>query len=333
MFNKDVDYVYNWYDNNAKYMAQHGHYDNGKGDGLYRTSLAYIAYGDKVLKESILSSFREFTMINKSHRNCVQGARAPFRHREDDFSRDQYILAISALYLRGDHNEVLDITSKIPYRLSRRFRMTPTLWCWTKYLQGKNKTFNLVMYRTLELLSQLFIIPISKLGQCITGRTTYYSISELMSIDPNLPYWHYDNKNKEWIYKTVPSFTMTLAHKLGNKHLMKKSTKWWYKLGSNLITPGYANSLGAYMASIAAGRLLKSVLLTNIPKFNIVQRILLNDKRLNLDDAIKDYKNVAGYIWNDDFLGFNISYELDERDVEFNNVPFDIVTYLSNAKV
>jgi hypothetical protein len=333
MFNDKVDYTFNYWDENLRYMAQKGHDDNGRGDGLYRTSLAYIAYGNAKLKSSILSSFREFTMINKRHRKLVQGARAPFRHSEDDFSRDQYILAVSALYIKGDSDELVNITSKIPYRLSRRFRMTPTLWCWTKYLQGKNKKFNLVLYRTLELLSQLFIIPISKLGQLITGLNKHYSITELLSVDPNLPYWHYDNTKKEWIYKTEPSKTATLSHKLCNKHLMMKDTRWWYKLAYGLITPGYANSLGAYMAHIAAGKLLKRLLLTNIPKANILQRYLLDDKSLDIKtEILKDYHDCTGYIWNSNFLGTSIKYKLSKRETEYNNVPLDIIKAFTDAK-
>lgn len=333
MFNSKVDYTYNYWDANLKYMAQKGHADKGRGDGLYRTSLAYIAYGDSILKDSILSSFREFTMINKRHRTLLQGARAPFRHSEDDFSRDQYILAISALYIRGDYEEVKNIASKIPYRLSRRFRMTPTLWFWTKYLQGKNKKLNLVLYRTFEFISQLVIIPISKVGQVITGLTNHYSISNLVSVDPNMPYWHYDKDNKKWIFKTEPSTTATLSHKLTNKHLMMKDTKWWYKLAYSLITPGYANSLGAYMAYIAAGKLLKLLMLSNISEYNVMQRILLGDKTLDVKSQIlKDYCDVQGYIWNSNFLGTSIRYKLSKHDTEYNNVPLDIIKIISNAK-
>lgn len=332
MFNKNVDYTYNWFDNNLKYMAQQGHDDNGRGDGLYRTSLAYIAYGSKELRESILSSFREFTMINKRNRVLVQGARAPFRHSEDDFSRDQFILAMSALYLRHDISEYKNIASKIPYRLSRRFRMTPTLWFWVKYLEGNNKGFNRAMYITLECLSQLFIIPISKFGRLLTGLTKEYSISELLKVDPDLHYWHYDTSNKEWILKTEPSSTATNSHKLANKHLMNKDTKWWYKLFYNLITPGYANSLGAYMANIAGSKGLKRLLLKNVPKYNTLQRLLLDDKSLHVDTQLEDYSDCTGYIWNCNFLGTSIRYNLNKHQTQFNNVPLDILKHFIHAK-
>ncbi|MCK9417656.1 hypothetical protein M0Q97_13520 [Candidatus Dojkabacteria bacterium] len=332
MFNSNVTYTYNYWNVDLKYMAQHGHNDLGIGDGLYRTSLAYIAYGDSKLMEGIFSSFREFGMINKKAM-YVQGARAPFRYREDDFSRDQFILAVSALYIKGNTDKLNYIIDRIPYRLSRRFRMTPTLWFWSKGISGKNKRVNLFIYNLLETITQLPIIAISKLASRLIGLNVSYSIEELLSIDPSIPYWHFDTINKQWIWKTEPSSIMTLSHKFYNEHLMKLNTRWWYKLVNAFITPSYSIFLSSIMAYCGGSKLTRNLLLRNVSEYNTLIRLLLKDRNFDVNKSLSMYTPCTGMIWADEFNGTSMKYRLTEKESEYNDISYDIVKQLANDKL
>lgn len=332
MFNYDTEDTYFYYDYDRRFIAMDGRADNGRGDGLYRTSLAYITYGDVQLKNDIMACFRSFDMINRRDRKYVQGARAPFRYSEDDFSRDQFILAISALYIRGDYKEVKWIADRIPYKLSRRFRMTPTLWYWVKALASNDcNGFNARMYRFLEYTSQCAIIPVSKLARKVIGLKYESDLNSLLTIAPEVPYWHYDHDAKEWIYKTEPSSRMTLSHKMCNMHLMKRDTSKWYKAISNLIVPGYSTSLGAYMANIMGSKRLKRKLLTNVPESNYMQRILLDDN-IDFEKFKLNHVAIEGWIWNENFLGTGMIYPLQPYQYSSNNMSFDIIEYLYYVK-
>jgi len=102
MFNPLIKYTHNFFDMNFKMMLQQNSSwnpdgDNGKGDALWRTGIAYIAYGEQIIKEGIVSCYRPFDMINKESKKLYQAMRCSGRHREDDVSRDQTIMSLASL--------------------------------------------------------------------------------------------------------------------------------------------------------------------------------------------------------------------------------------------
>lgn len=96
--------------------------DQGRGDALWRTSLAWIAYPEN-------------TALAYGIALCFKGTR-PVRHPEStrkDCSRDQVIMANVALHL-NDHEMISDV----PYRLSDAFTMADA-WLWYRGLRDHNR--------------------------------------------------------------------------------------------------------------------------------------------------------------------------------------------------
>lgn len=333
MFNYTTTTTYYQYNNEHHYVSSGNSSDNGRGDALYRTSLAYIAYGDLKLKEDIMSCFRAFNMMNRRDNELVQGARAPFRYCEDDFSRDQYIMAMSALYIRGDYDEVKWIADRIPFRLSRRFKMTPTLYYWTKSLSNSNNyRFNKMMYNLLEYGSQLFIILADKIARRILHLRQSFELDELLEIEPDIEFWHFNTVDKKWELNTIPSMHVNNTHKLYNNHLRKRSKSKWYKLIYSAIQPAYSISLGSFMAHIQGGKALRKLLLCNVAKANTMHRLLLKDSKLDIVNHMKAFIPTTQITWNQNFDGTSMFYSLTSEQYSYNNIEYDILTTLSHDK-
>jgi hypothetical protein len=99
------------------------------GDNLWRTSLAYIAYGHPALKEGML---RCLYWYNPDH---VQFYRS-VEHTDRDVSRDQITMFLAALAVKG---ESLDKYVKaIKWKISSKYSLTMDMWLWMKALTGGN---------------------------------------------------------------------------------------------------------------------------------------------------------------------------------------------------
>ena len=85
---------------------------DGKGDALWRTSLAYMTWKLPDMKEGILGCFRKFDMIGLD-KYWYQASRYTGRYKEDDVSRDQTLLAFSALKVNGDQEELNEILNHL----------------------------------------------------------------------------------------------------------------------------------------------------------------------------------------------------------------------------
>jgi hypothetical protein len=73
--------------------------------------------------------------------NLVQGKpnsikRHPVTGRKDT-SRDQVIMLLVALFLKGENNECQELANQLKYRISNRYRWTIDSWFWVKMLGGK----------------------------------------------------------------------------------------------------------------------------------------------------------------------------------------------------
>ncbi len=166
---QQLDNLFYFYDKRSKMMLkqkekwEHG---NGQGDALWRTSLAYICYpNQKQLKKGITNCFREFNMIGKK-KTYIQACRCNPRYREDDVSRDQIIMALASLKINKDHNELKNIVKHLPYKLSRRFSMTPTMYMWTQALLDKKiYSFWFQLFMIFELM---FAVPLSAIARILT---------------------------------------------------------------------------------------------------------------------------------------------------------------------
>ena len=118
------------------------------GDNLWRTSLAYIAYGHPALKEGMMNCTR---WIDKNHIRFYRSV----EQTDENVSRDQITMFLVALALRGE--DVKKYTKAIKWKLSKRYSLTPDMWLWLKALGG-NK-----IARTLFYLIEIPIVKVYQL--------------------------------------------------------------------------------------------------------------------------------------------------------------------------
>lgn len=263
---------------------------SGHGDALIRTSLAYIAYSDLELKQGILNCFRKFTLIDHPNKYWYQASRCSNRYREDDVSRDQVILALSALTVNNDIAELKEITSHLPFKLSRRFNMSITMWTWTKYLRT-NKIFWSNLYHFLSILELAIAIPLTKF------------LRKKAKVDIHME----------------PGTFITDATK----------NSIWYRIYNKIQLPGYALHLKAwqYYTSNKKGifaMINRSLLQSDIESDNYLMQILLG----NAVD-IAGYKSISNWRPHLRLNGDNNGtvWYLDDSQVAYNQLDKDILNF------
>jgi len=144
----------------------------GEFDTLWRSGLGYIAYGDQQTKKGIIDCFRPYIIGEHRDINKIkyQASRASNRFGEDDVSRDQVIMALAALEFNGDIEELQEIAGRLPFRLSRRFLMTPTMWFWVKYLATRKRGWKWA-FAFMQTLEHSINIPLTKFLRFLAGAT------------------------------------------------------------------------------------------------------------------------------------------------------------------
>lgn len=277
--------------------------DNGKGDALWRTGLAYITWGKEELKKGVLGCFRKFKMIN-TKRYLYQVARASDRYREDDASRDQTILGLASLKINNDNEELNNIVKGLPFRISRRFFFTLNTWFWVKSLNSESKFRKL--FANISLLMQL---PL-----------TFFQVSLNMIIEKILN------------YETMPieQYSGLIAEK------KKSKFNWFEKILDKLIWRSYATHLVCWRlwtTDVSKNNILlklnQKILLSYIEKDNYLLRMLLKDE-VDIND-IKAYKPMDNWRWSIRPDGsrnvyFNqVSEEWKDKELKYNQMDRDIL--------
>jgi hypothetical protein len=181
-------------------------------NALIRTARSAITYDEPKLIESVKKHFRKFTMINYPKKYWYQACRAIPREYEDDVSRDQVCMALVALYLK-DRNYAKEIAEHLPFKLSRRFKMTITYWLWVKYIHtGKHKLFE-----NLFLLEIFLTYALSLFGMKFKIKSLIYPGYALQ-----LSAWQLfimpDTKIKKW----TQDLLLKLQNKLDDKNYLNK---------------------------------------------------------------------------------------------------------------
>jgi len=123
------------YIDNSGMMMETGYPDNGEGDALWRTSLAFICYPH--LKDLLLGIHR-----------CTVGEM--LRHPETkrrDTSRDQVVMAIVAFHVNGYTLPV------VKYRISDKFTMSDS-WLWYKSIRDSRKA---ILWRIISFFTPWFM--------------------------------------------------------------------------------------------------------------------------------------------------------------------------------
>jgi len=267
----------------------------GEYDTLWRSGLGYIAYGDEQTKKGIIDCFRPYIIGEQrdASKYKYQASRASNRFGEDDVSRDQVILALASLEYNGDIVEVKEIASKLPFRLSRRFLMTPTMWFWVKYLATREQKWK-NRFAFMQTLEHAINIPITKLLRWLSGA------------NKEIPYPH----NK---------FTK-LPYKEGKRLKL-------YKL---LGYPEYGLHFAAWQYYVVPfdgilGKINKRLMRWQMQDSNLLLRILLDGSPVSKKE-IEEFKSTNTFIWQrrTDVTTAWI-YELEPHKVEWNDIERDIL--------
>ena len=273
----------------------------GEFDALWRSGLGYIAYGDPKTKEGIINCFRPFIIgETRDHSKYqYQASRASNRFGEDDVSRDQVILALSALEFNGDVEEVKEITSRLPFRLSRRFLMTPTMWFWVKYLATRKQGWKNA-FAFMQTLEHLIQIPLTKFLRWLAGAT-----------------------------KPIP-----LPHNQHSELPYKKGFK--YKLYTTLGYPEYGLHFAAWQQYVVPfggvlGWVNKSLIKWQMENSNLLLRLLIGEWVDMLE--VNEVQPTNTFIWQrrSDVTTAWV-YPLKPEEYEWNNLEVDILKTLMNYR-
>jgi len=330
MFNPLVKNTDTYFDMEGKMMLEQNESwnidgDNGRGDALWRTGLAYISYGEEIIKQGIMSCYRPFEMINKKGKKIYQASRCSARYREDDVSRDQTIISLAALKVNGNDCELEELVSHLPFRLSRRFIMGPTMWCWLKAITGSKK-YNTI-FAMLEIIEFVISIAMSKVIRLILKTNKVHSQEEDLTIDDSKGFWYFNQKNK-WIW--LEEKGVNNGRKMYGEYKKKLYDNKFYKFLDNIIYPDYALHLTGWMVyTMRDGfwkKILQKLLLWAADKNNLLIK-LQSGKKIEYSE-IENIKTTRGYKWSRRLDGTNYTYELSGDDVLYNNINKDVLIAL-----
>lgn len=285
---------YPWEHNDTHFKEFRGEYDT-----LWRSGLAYIAYGDQDIKQGIIDCFRPYIIGEQRDQSKYQyqASRASNRFGEDDVSRDQIIMALTSLEFNGDIEEVKEIASNLSFRLSRRFLMTPTMWFWVKYLATRKRAWKNA-FAFMLTLEHSINIPVTKFLRLLAGATTH----------------------------------MPLPHDQHTELPYKKG--WRYKLYKTLGYPEYGLHFAAWQQYVVPfdgilGFINKSLMKWQMEDSNLLLRLLTGgwiDAR-----EITEIKPTNTFRWQRR-MDFNVAwiYELKPEQYEYNNLEVDIIEKVAN---
>jgi len=300
--------------------------DDGTGDALWRTGLSYSAYKDNSLKQSILSCYRKFTMINKKG-HLYQGSRYFGRDREDDVSRDQITISLASLKVNNDIDELKELTEHLPRKISRRFNTTITTRMWMKAISGKGKYYT-VMFQLLELLELIPSLGINKIIRWMFGWNKQYSQEWYCGYDPSIPFWN--KVDGKWVWETKGFEWVNNGHKLNNSHKKKTEERFFYRMFDNLLFPDYALHLASWMVYTSDDTFLKKILqkliLSSTEKDNLLIQILMGNY-VSME-RIEEYQPLQGYRWSCRFNGSSYMYYAVDDSKLYNIIDKDILSSL-----
>lgn len=269
-------------------MVEHGH-RWPPGDSATIHSYASLAYPDAGLKERLFSFLKPIKMIDRKKPH-IQVLRHP-SGCGDDTSRDQTIMILSAIKILYGRKKFAKYALDIPFRISRRFYMTPQLWLWIRGV-AKNNGFVTFLYHLIELVVLSFSILWNKLSRKMAGLTKTYPYDQWLAVDPTKGYWdHYNQSDWKFIKPTDPDFGTWVnnSHKMYNAHLKKKEENKWYRFWQGCMFPDYALALTTWMIYCSKNTFLKGwikkLLRWEIDEYNLLLQYL-NGAKVNPDEYV-----------------------------------------------
>ena len=244
----------------------------GEGDALWRTGLAYITWKQPIKKEGILSCYRYVPVGHHFKKPFYQAMRHSGRWGEDDVTRDQVIMSLAALKVNKDLEELDEIASKLPYRLSRKYKMTPDMWFWVKTLTC---TKHLKLYTNLccffQIVEKFIAFNLNKVIAKICGFKR-----DIIKNNDYTSRVHYDLKENWNSFQTkiAKAYYQGFAYHLACWQI--------YTLPKNCNT--------------FLRRVLTKMMLNYCEKENYLCRILLGDTTVTLEE-VQNYESREGFRW------------------------------------
>ena len=300
------------YENTWKWAHKEGAMNVGEGDALWRTSLAYITWQDAEIKEGILGCFRKFGGNYHFKKEMYQVARSANRYGEDDVSRDQVTMAFAALHTNGDHEELAEFASKTPYKLSRRFKMTPDMWAWVKtFTNTKHKKFYVNVACFIGILEKFLAFNLNRLIALILG---FKSIDN----DDYTSRYHYD-KRDSW-----NSFQKTLYR------------SYYFGYAFHLACWQYYTLPKDYNPILK--RILRRIMIGYCEEQNFLCRILLGDKTVTWEQ-VESYVPKEGFRWQAYLDGSWANYHNEKSEewkktyLKHNQMDRDILIRMWNLEI
>jgi len=299
------------YEHGWPWSAKEGEKNVGLGDALWRTGLAYITWKDTDIKEGIIGCFRKVKKNHHFKKEFYQPMRATGRYGEDDVSRDQVTMAFTALKINGDQEELEELASKTPYRLSRRMKMTPDMWLWVQSLYRKKPKIYAHFYCLLNL-SYLWIgLGLNKIIGKILGLKT------IPAKDYDSTY-HYNKRNK-W-----NKFQMILFKALYPSYAFHLTSWQIYTLPLSNTSP--------------LKWLFRKLMLSSVEKENYLCRILLGDYKISKEE-IEEVEGREGFRWQMRYDGSWPSYHNElpqdwkDKHLKWNQLDKDCLITIYKKEV
>jgi len=281
--------------------------DNGKGDAIGRSFMAYFTYGDERFLEGIENCWEKVERKGWLKRLLFgkyyyQGYRYPKRFdNEVGLSRDHTSYTIIAYKYAGYSNEYIkEFVKHLRFRISKFAMFTPEMWLWARAMTGSK------FYEKLFLLTT---IPVNMLNR----------------------WWN------KFIYKIVPfeeechqDEFMVVQNDLKPPRVRK-----WAKR----LYPYYALHISAWQLYLLPDSKLKrkaqKICLDITPKHNYVIQMLLGYKDMVNPDDVFEFKPMKGGRWtgilNPWINDRSIHIITDPKLIESNVMVVDYVRKLYNT--
>lgn len=275
--------------------------DNGKGDSIGRTALAYIAYGDKSLMESVMFCYDKVPIIRKgkTKRFYYHGFRYP-DYWKDDLSRDHVTYTMIGLKYVGASKALKEFVEGQRWRISERYTFTIDMWLWSRGIIGK---------RWARALYYMITIPMM-------------SFSVLWS---RALHWFGAFGEEEHQDDFVPSRPEELTA------TQRKVRKWMF--------PTYALHILGWQLTCLPGsrakRILKRICRGWVGRHNYLLRVLFGERTEKLKEQCRTYLPMTSWRWGTRLDGTNdraCKVITDPKLTEFNALDQDILKIALNIE-
>lgn len=276
-YNPDVDYTQWFVDQYNMMLTQNPSWkpdgDNGRGDSIGRSFIAYFWTGDPRFLDGIANCWVEKRRKSWLGRKLFgetyyQGYRHPYYAQNPDeqpvgLSRDHTVYTLLAFKYAGYSDEFMkDFVKKLRFRISPFALMTINLWLWARALAGM-KGWG-ILYYPIEWITQ-----------------------QASSLWNRFMYW-YSGFGPE---KSQDEF-MIIPNSMKPKRMVKISSKFY---------PVYALHIQAWQIKLLKNKWWKKALRKSLwkitPRHNYVIKLLLGHPDRPTKEQVDKYKSMTGGRW------------------------------------